>query len=33
MARISKMIGEIRFGLLSHEEIRKMSVTRIVTAD
>jgi len=33
MAQISKSIDEIEFGLLSPEEIREMSVARIVTAD
>ena len=33
MAQISKSIDEIGFGLLSPEEIREMSVARIVTAD
>ena len=33
MARLPKLIDGISFGLLSPEEIRKMSVTRIVTAD
>ncbi len=33
MAQISKSIDEISFGLLSPEEIREMSVARIVTAD
>jgi len=33
MPRIPKLIREINFGLLSPENIRKMSVTRIVTAD
>jgi DNA-directed RNA polymerase subunit A' len=33
MARIPKLISEISFGLMSPEEIRRMSVTRIITAD
>jgi DNA-directed RNA polymerase subunit A' len=33
MASIPKRVGEIRFGLLSPREVRKMSVTPIITAD
>ncbi len=28
-----KKIGRIKFGLLSPQEVRKMSVTKIITAD
>ncbi|MFP4654982.1 MAG: DNA-directed RNA polymerase subunit A' [Methanohalobium sp.] len=33
IASIPKRVGEIRFGLLSPREVRKMSVTPIITAD
>lgn len=33
MMRIPKLIDQVKFGLLSPDDIRKMSVTRIVTAD
>jgi len=32
-SRVPKIIEKIRFGLLSPDEIRKLSVTRIITAD
>ena len=31
--RIPKMIGEIKFGLLSPQEVLKMGVVKITTAD
>ncbi len=33
MMRIPKLIDSIDFGMMSHEDIRKLSVTKIITAD
>ncbi len=30
---VPKKIGQIKFGLISPREFRKMSVTRVITAD
>jgi DNA-directed RNA polymerase subunit A' len=31
--KLPKLINQIQFGLLSPDEIRKMSVVRVITAD